>query len=111
MDRKRRIAWRPIRVCIRIASLVLPSLKVHCLAWTDTEEDSQNFWVGYSLSKLRVEAGATLLNKAKVEARREGERLDPVSVVRLSSRSGSGRDMPTVQTRDSFTHRRCTPLR
>src|SRR5258707_7882606 len=103
MDRKRRIAWRPIRVCIRIASLVLPSLKVHCLAWTDTEEDSQNFWVGYSLSKLRVEAGATLLNKAKVEARREGDRLDQVSVVRVSISSGNSRMLPNIQTRDCLS--------
>src|SRR5258708_8554681 len=103
MDRKRRIAWRPIRVCIRIASLVLPSLKVHCLAWTDTEEDSQNFWVGYSLSKLRVEAGATLLNKAKVEARREGDRLDQGGVVRVTISLGNTRTLPHIQTPACFT--------
>src|SRR5260370_34499750 len=103
MDRKRRIAWRPIRVCIRIASLVLPSLKVHCLAWTDTEEDSQNFWVGYSLSKLRVEAGTTLLNKAKVEARRGGDRLGQVSVGRVSIRFGNSRMLPSLQTRECLS--------
>src|SRR5579872_5070080 len=100
MDRKRRIAGRPIRVCVRIASLVLPGLKVHCLGWTDTEDDSQNFWVGYSLSKCRVEAGATLLNKDKVEASREGDRFDEVSVVRVSISSGNCGMLPNIQTRD-----------
>ena len=88
MNRKRRIAWRPIRVCVRIAGFVLPGLKVHCLGWTDAKYNSQNFRVGYSLSKPRVEAGATLLNKAVVEARRECNRLDQVRGVRVVSSNG-----------------------
>src|SRR6516165_4017523 len=100
MDRKRRIAWRPIRVCVRIAGFVLPGLKVHCLGWTDAKEDPQNLRVGYSLSKPRVEAGTTLLDKGEVEARREGNRHDQVSVVRVSISSGNRRVLPTIQTRD-----------
>src|ERR1700687_2537429 len=100
MDRKGRIGWRPIRVGIRIARLVLPSLKVHCLGWTNTEEDSQNFWVAYPLSKPRVEACATLLNKAKVEARSESDRVDQVSVVCVSISSRNCRMLPDIQARD-----------
>ena len=100
MDRKRRIAWRPIGVCIRIASLVLPSLKVHCLRWTDTEEDPQNFRIAYSLSKLGVDAGATLLNKGKMETRRESDSQDQVSVIRVSISSGDGRMLPDIQARN-----------
>src|ERR1700736_4508051 len=103
MDRKRHISWRPIRVCVRIAGFVLPSLKVHCLGWTDAEDDPQNFRVGYSLSKSRVEAGATLLDKAKVEARREGDRLDQVRVVRVSISSGNRRMLPAIQARDRLS--------
>ena len=100
MYRKRQIARRPIRVGVRIAGFVLPGLKVHCLGWTDAKYNSQNFRVGYSLSKPRVEAGATLLNKAEVEARRECNRLDQVRVVRVSIISGNRRMRPFVQTRD-----------
>src|SRR6266852_9311605 len=103
MDRKRRIAWRPIRVRVRIASLVLPGLKVHCLCWTNTEDDSQDFWGGYSLSKSRVEASTTLFNKAEVEASREGNRQDQVSVVRVSISSGNCRMLPDIQARDCLS--------
>src|SRR6266403_316955 len=60
----------------RIACLILPSLKMHRLGWTDTEDDAQNFWVAYPLSKLRVEASTALLNKGKVEPCREGNHLE-----------------------------------
>ena len=100
MNRKGRIGWRPIRVSIRITGLVLPSLKVHCLGWTDTEEDAQDFWILYPLSELRVEAGATLLNKAKVEARREGDCVDQVGVVCVCISSRNCRMLPNIQARD-----------
>src|ERR1700719_3769472 len=100
MDGEGRIGWRPIRVCIRIAGLVLPSLKVHRLGGTDAEDDAQNFWVLYPLSKRRVEAGATLLNKAKMEARREGNRVDQVSVACVSISSGNCRMLPNIQGRN-----------
>jgi len=51
-------------------------------------------------SKPRVEAGATLLDKAEVEARREGDRIDQVRVVRVSISSGNRRMPPTIQTRE-----------
>ncbi len=44
----------------RIAGLVLPGLKVHGLAWADTQQDSQNFQIGYLLSERGIEAGAAL---------------------------------------------------
>src|SRR5215472_15153945 len=101
MDCKRRIARRPTRVCVRIAGFVLPGLKVHRLGWTDTKEDSQNFRVRYSLSKRRVEAGATLLDKGEVEARREGNCLDQAGVARVRISSGNRCVFPTIQTRNS----------
>ena len=100
MNRKGWIGWRTIWVCIRIAGLVLPSLKVHCLGGTDAEQDAQNFRVFCPLSELRVEAGATLLDKAKVEARREGDRLDQISVVCVGIRSGNCRMLPNIQGRN-----------
>ena len=101
MNRKGRIGWRPIsRVCIRITGLVLPSLKVHCLGWTDTEEDAQDFWILCPLSELRVETGATLLNKAKVEARREGDCVDQVGVVCVCISSRNCRVLPNIQARN-----------
>src|SRR5258707_8803691 len=60
----------------RIACLILPSLKMHRLGWTDTEDDAQDFWVAYPLSKLRVEAGTTLLNKGKMEPCRVSDHLE-----------------------------------
>src|SRR5579864_8428701 len=103
MDRERRIAWGPIRVGVRIPGFVLPSLKVHGLGWAYTQDDPQNFGVGYSLSKTRIEAGAALLNKAKVEARRKGNRIDQVRVVRIGIGSGNCRMLSYVQTRDGLS--------
>src|ERR1700736_1750189 len=107
MDHKRRVSWRPTRVCIRIARLVLPSLKVHCLGWADTEQDSQNFRVGDPLSQLGIKAGATLLNKAEVEPRREGNCIDELGVGRVSISSRNCRMSPNVQARDCLSKFEC----
>src|ERR1700738_2446611 len=103
MDHKRRIAWRPLWVCIRIARLVLPSLKVHCLGWADTEQDSQNLRVGDPLSQLSIKAGATLLNKAEVEPRSEGNCFDEFGVGCVSICSGNCRMQPRIQSRDCLS--------
>ena len=107
MHRKRWIAWRPIRVCIRIARLVLPSLEVHCLGWADTEHDSQHFRIRDALGQRRIEAGAALLNKGKVEPCREGDRFDEVGIVRVGISSGNCGMQPVIQTRDRFSKSGC----
>ena len=63
-----------IRVGIRVARLVLPGLEMHRLGWADAEQDSQNVRMGDPLSQLRIDAGAALLNKGKVEPCGEGDR-------------------------------------
>src|ERR1700730_3773938 len=103
MDHKRTIAWRPIWVCIRIARLVLPSLKVLGLGWPDTEQDSQNFGVGDPLSQLRIKAGPTLLNKGKGEPCREGNRVDEFGVFRVIVSSGNCCMQPRIQSRDCLS--------
>jgi len=97
-DRKRRKSWRPIRVRIRVARLVLPGLKVHCLGWSDTEQDSQDFWISYPLSQRGVQAGGTLLNEGKVKARGEGDRADEVAALRgrISISSGNRRVLRSI---------------
>src|ERR1700738_662247 len=100
MGRKRRIAWRPIWVCIRIARLVLPGLKVHCLGWADTEQDSQDFRTAYSLSKRWIEAGATLLDKREVKSCRVSDRLKVVARGQVGIGSRNCRKLPAKQTWD-----------
>ena len=69
---------------------------MHGLGWADTEQDSQDLRVGYSLSQLGIEAGATLLNPSKVKARREGDRIDEVGVIRVIISSGNSRMPPNI---------------
>src|SRR5215831_3740630 len=61
-----------------IASLVLPSLKMHDLRPANTDEDAQNFQAGYLLSKGVVKTSTNLLDKSKMKAGREGDRLQVV---------------------------------
>src|SRR5258708_38909157 len=89
----------------RIACLVMPGLKMGCLDWADTEQDSQNFQIGDPLSQCWVEAGATLLDKPKMEARRVGDRLDVVSGGEVAIVSGNRRKLPFTQTRDGLSER------
>ena len=101
----------------RIACLVLPGLKVHGLAWADAQQDPQNFQVGHLLGERRIEAGAALLDKRKVEPRREGDRLemggDACGVVTADGTAGGvgvgswdGRMLPHVQTGDGLNELR-----
>src|SRR4029077_11229213 len=87
--------------------LVLPSLEVHCLGWANTEHDSQDFRIGHPLSQGRIEAGAALFNKRKVEPCREGDRVDKVGVVRISISSGNCRMQPMVQRGDCLSKFEC----
>src|SRR5207248_7324315 len=94
----------------RIPGLVLPGLNVPDLGTADTKEDPENFQAGYLLRERRVEAGATLLNKAKVKSGRESDRLDMVTgIVRIAQFgvvSGNGRMLPGFQARDCIRKRR-----
>jgi hypothetical protein len=76
----------------------LPGLKVHCLGWSDTEQDSQDFWISYPLSQRGVQAGGTLLNEGKVKARGEGDRADEVAALRgrISISSGNRRVLRSI---------------
>ena len=47
----------------------MPDLEVHDFRSTDTDRDSQHFPARNPLTESRVEAGAGLLNEAKVESR------------------------------------------
>jgi hypothetical protein len=89
----------------RIACLVVPGLKVRCLGWTDTEQDAQHFRIGDPLSQRWVEAGATLLDKRKMECRRVGDRLDVVIGGEIVIVSGNRRKPPFQQTRDCWSER------
>src|SRR5216684_3915805 len=89
----------------RIARLVMPGLKMGCLDWADTEQDAQDFQIADSLSQRWVEAGATLLDKPKMEARRAGDRLDVVSRGQVAIVSGNRRKLPSTQTRDGLNER------
>ena len=92
--------------CIRIARLVVPGLKVHCLSWADTEKNSQNFSIGYPLSQRGVKAGAALLNKAEVKSRGESDCFDVVAgivrIVEFGITSGNRRMLSGVQTRNTI---------
>src|SRR5207237_2458675 len=86
----------------RIARHVMPGLKVHGLGWADTEQDAQYFRIGDPLSQRGVEAGAPLLDKPKMEARRVGDRLDVVLGGQVVIASGNGWELPFEQTRDGW---------
>ena len=75
-------------------------MKVHCLGWADTEQDSQDFRTAYSLSKRWIEAGATLLDKRKVKSCRVSDRLKMVARGEVGIGSRNCRKLPAKQTRD-----------
>jgi hypothetical protein len=64
-----------IRSINRVARLVVPGLEVGGLGRADTEQDSQDLRMGYSLSQGRVEAAAAYLDKGEMECRRIGNGL------------------------------------
>src|SRR6266702_4945591 len=86
----------------RIARLVMPGLKMGCLGGADTQQDAQHFWMGDPLSQRWVEAGATLLDKTKVEARCVGNRLEVILRVQVGIVSGNRRKLPCKQPRDGL---------
>src|SRR5690242_14354896 len=83
-----------------IACLVLPSLKVHRLGGADTEHHPQSFRIRYPLSQRWIQAGATLLNKAKVKSRRESDHFEAVGDRAVAQVDG------TVRVKDDSTARR-----
>ena len=78
----------------------MPGLKVHRLGWADTEQDAQHFCTGHSLGQRRVKAGAALLDKRKMEARRVGDGLNVVIGRKVVIISGNGWKLPFQQTRN-----------
>ncbi len=89
----------------RIASLIMPGLKVRCLDRADTEQDAQHFQIGNPLGQCGIEAGATYLNEPKMEARRVGNGLDVVIGGEVTIVPGDGRKLPFTQTRDGLRER------
>ncbi|HYL43133.1 MAG TPA: hypothetical protein VEU97_07100 [Ktedonobacteraceae bacterium] len=83
----------------------MPGLEVRRLGWADTEQDAQHLRVGDPLSERWVEAGASLLDKPKMEGRRVGNRLDVVMGGQVAIVSGNRRKLPFTQTRDSLSER------
>jgi len=51
-----------------IPGLVVPSLEVAGLGWSDAEQDAQNFNVGHPLRQLRIKTGPALLDKRKMKS-------------------------------------------
>jgi hypothetical protein len=89
----------------RITCLVLPGLKVHCLGWADTEEDSQDFRTAYSLSKRWIQAGAALLDKPEVKSCRVSDRLKVVARGQVGIGSRNCRKLPAKQSWDRLGKR------
>src|SRR2546430_14852774 len=73
--------------------------------WADTEQDAQHFQTGDPLSQRWVEAGTTLLDIPKMEARRAGDGLDVVSGGEVAIVSRNRRKLPFTQTRDGLSER------
>src|SRR5260221_12818051 len=98
----------------RIACLVVPGLKMHCLGWADTEQDAQHFWIGDSLGQRGVEARATLLAESKIEYHcvgcsaecvKGGWVISRFKALQVSIGSGNGRKLPFTQPRDCLSKR------
>src|SRR5437899_3084190 len=88
-----------------IARLVHPGLEVSCLGWADTKQDSQHFRIAYALSQRRIETGATLLNKRKVESGSVGDGLEVVRWPKVGIGSGDPQKLSGTQTRDCLGKR------
>jgi len=58
----------------------VPGLEVTDLGPSDAKNDAQDFRAADSLRQFGVEAGSTLLDKSKVEARRVGDSLNEVRI-------------------------------
>ncbi len=80
----------------------MPRLEVRGLDWANTEQDAQHLQTGDSLSQRWVEAGAALLDIAKMEARCAGDRLDVVLWGQVTVVFGNGWKLPGKQTWDGL---------
>src|SRR5712692_1735134 len=80
----------------------MPRLKMGCLGGGGTNKKTKHFRMGDPLSQRGVEAGATLLDKPKMEACRVGNRLEVILRVQVGIVSGNRRKLPLQQTRDGL---------
>src|SRR5215469_2831793 len=69
----------------------MPGLEMTDLGPTDAEKNAENFQAGGSLRKLRVKAGATLLDESEVETSSVGDRLNEVHIRGIGVGSGDCR--------------------
>src|SRR4051794_21263513 len=76
----------------------MPRLEMHGLGGTDTEQDSQYFVTAYALRQRWVEAGAALLNKAKVEACGVGDGLQMIRRSEITVIAGNRRKLARAQS-------------
>lgn len=51
---------------------------MHCLGWTDAEQDTQHFRTAHPLSERWVETGAALFDEREVKSGRESDGFDVV---------------------------------
>jgi len=121
--RERYCCTRAARSVVRVGNrksipgLVLPGLKMHGLARSDAEQDSQNLEVRYLLRQRGIKAAAALFDKCKVESGSEGDGLevsaDALRVVvgdravsRVRVGPGNRRVLLHVQAGDGLRERR-----
>jgi hypothetical protein len=83
-----------------VAGLVVPGLEVHRLGRPDAEQDPQHLGMGDPLSELGVETGASLLDEAKVEAGRIGDRLQVVTGAEVVVAARNRRELPGTEAGD-----------
>jgi hypothetical protein len=95
-----------------VACFVVPGLEVGGLGRADTEQDSQDLWMGYPLRQGRVEAAAALLDKAEMECRRVGDGLDVIIRSKVGIGPGDCRKLPGEQGWDCLReHERWVKIR
>jgi hypothetical protein len=108
------IRQRSQRVRNRVARLVVPGLEVGGLGRANTEQHSQDLWMGDAQGQCRAEAAATYLDKGEMECRRVGDRLDVLpSLVNcyVAIVSGDCRKLPLTQVQDRLLERRAVNVR
>ena len=86
----------------RVACFVLPSLKVHGFGGADADQDAQNFRMRGALRHSRIEGGATLFDRRKVETRGVRDGLQEVGIAGIGVGSGNCRVLPFEQVSDSL---------
>src|SRR5215472_168821 len=78
----------------------MPGLKVTDLGSANAEENAQNLQAGGTLRKLRVKAGATLLDESEVEACSVGHGLNEVRIGGIGVGSRNCRVLSLGETGD-----------